>query len=123
MEAAYCAGRIQLNHPEVMTIFPADQNDDAAADLAVDDEDPVDCDVEDDDAAEPVIGAAPVTHCPSLGATPWLVFAGEKRQEIKRAKLSELWRGLSPEEQAAYAAPRAKVTGRGRGAIGRPKKK
>jgi hypothetical protein len=129
-------GRVQLLHPEVMTMFPAEQNDDAeAADIPVNDDAPV-------TGAGPrrdrdlVIGAAVVAQA-WLGATPWLVFTGERRREIMpahpdlnsreaTAKVGELWRALSADERAEYAAkaaPKPKVGGRGRGATGRPKKK
>ena len=82
-----------------------------------------------------MIGAAVVTLQPQ-GATAWLVFTGEKRRGVKRAnpelkntevtaKLGEMWRALSAEEQAACGAkacPKPKPTGRGRAATGRPKK-
>ena len=105
---AYTAARVQIFHPEVMTIFAPDQNDDAAAEAG---DEPVVCPESDDEDDEPVIGAAAVTPEP-LGATPWLVFAAERRREVKRAnpalsnnqvsmKLAELWRALSPEGRAA----------------------
>jgi hypothetical protein len=151
---AFNAGHFQLDHPEVMTIFPPDENDDEAAGAAVDEEDPLDeayegpnlgdetgaidrpAGGEDSSDAEPVIGAAVVAVQP-LGATPWLVFAAENRQSVKRAnprlannevtaKLSEMWRALSADEQAAYSAkagPKPKPSARGRAATGRPRKK
>jgi hypothetical protein len=151
---AFRAGRVQLLHPEAMTIFPPEQNDEEAAEATVDEEDPLDeanegtdpgdrtaaidqpAGVDDSSDDEPVIGAAAVAVQP-LGATAWLVFAAEKRREVRRAdpaltnnevtaKLGVMWRALSAEEQAAYGAkagPKPKASARGRGATGRPKKK